>query len=302
MITKLAIFIILIVLLFSIYKYYSYRVVNLEKSDNYYYTFLNREVHYVPMGNRFELGDLKLDGVDPKSVQILGSHYLKDKYHVYFNATKITRADPGTFEMICTNKGSFARDKNMIYFESNSFKDLDISSFQFAGGNCGPIIKDKNHVYSVYPFYAAAYGSDGNSIIPPLPDVSPEKYQFINEFYGKDDHVAYFKGMPIEGSDAKTFILSGDYAKDRSRVYFDGLEVKDMDPATFIPIDGGGYTRDKHGVYYGLDAVEDQHGHPVNYTGRLVAGADPETFTMIKGEKVDYGKDKTRYFWGGVAQ
>ena len=40
----------------------------------------------------------------------------------------------------------------------------------------------------------------------------------------------------------------------------------------------------------------------IYYTPKKVVGADPESFVMIPGEKIDYAKDKENYYWGGKAQ
>jgi hypothetical protein len=252
------------------------------------------------MGNSFELGNDKLQDVDVKTVKILGSNYLKDTAHVYFKSTLIKNADATSFELLCSDKGSFAKDKNKVYFESHSFKDMDIASFQFAGGTCGATVKDSTHVYSTY---AVPSFSTGNLLIAPMENVHAKDYHFFSDTYGTCHELVYYKGKAIIGSDAASFTLVKDYyAKDKHTVYYDGLLVKGLDPTSFQFIEGGGYTKDKNGIYYGLNATEDNEGHPLYYTAKVIVGADPETFHMIKGEKFDYAKDKTRYYWGGVAQ
>lgn len=252
------------------------------------------------MGNSFELGNDKMNWVDIKSVEIISSNYLKDKSHVYFKYMQIKNADPASFEILCLKNNSFARDKNMIYFEGHAFKDLDLESVQFAGGKCGcPILKDKNHLYSTFNI---SVNTDENYIISPVQNVNPDKYQYLNDFYGKDDKVGYYKCKPIEGSDAQTFNLLGEFARDSNCVYYNGLPVKEIDPATFTLIKGGGYTKDRNGVYLGLNSFDDKNGQPIYFTPKIVVGADPESFVMIPGEKIDYAKDKEKYYWGGKAQ
>ncbi len=226
------------------------------------------------MGNSFELGNYKMDSVDIKTVEVIGKNYLKDKSHIYFKYMKIKNADPGSFEILCSNYGSFAKDKNMIYFDGHAFKDLDIKSAQFAGETCGsPILKDKNHLYSTFEIN---FITDENYIISPVQNINPEKYQYLNDLYGKDDKVGYYKCKPIEGSDAKTFSLVGEFARDINSVYCVGLPVKEIDPATFTIIKDGGSIKDKNGVYIGFNSFEDKDGQPIYFTPKKVVGVDTD--------------------------
>jgi hypothetical protein len=299
MLLNLLLVCILIFVLAAVYFFLPFRIVNEQKSNNYYYNFLKTEVHYIPLGNSFELGNDEIKYVDVRSVEVVGRDYLKDKLHVYYKYRMIKNADSRTIKMLSSNDNAFAMDKNMIYYEGHAFRDLDIKSLQFFGESCSSFLRDKNHLYCTF---TVDYSNDIDYIIPAVEGVDPEKYQFINNFYGKDDKVAYYKGKPILGSDAKTFILLEDYAKDTNLVYFNGLKVKGMDAATICHIEGGGYFKDKNNVYYGLNAVENAAGNIILYSGKIVKGADPATFEMIKGEKIDYAKDKARYYWGGKAQ
>ncbi|HEY5369940.1 MAG TPA: DKNYY domain-containing protein [Hanamia sp.] len=299
MLLNLLIVCILIFVLAAIYFFLPFRIVNEQKSNNYYYNFLKTEVHYIPLGNSFELGDDKIKTADVRSVEVVGRDYLKDKSHVYYKYRVIKNADTHTIKMLSPNNHVFAVDQNMIYYEGHAFKDIDIKSLQFLGDSYGSLLRDKNHLYSTF---AVDYIADNDYIIPPLEGIDPGKYQFLNDFYGKDDSTAYYKGKPLKGSDAKTFTLLEDYAKDTNSVYCNGLKIKGMDAATLCHIEGSGYFKDKNHVYYGLNGIENSVGNIILYSGKIVKGADPVTFSIIKGEKTDYAKDKTRYYWGGKTQ
>ena len=290
---------ILIFVLAAIYFFLPFRIVNKQKSDNYYFNFLKTEVHYIPLGNSFELGNDKIANADVRSVEVLDRYYLKDKSNVYYKYRPIRNADVKSIKMVSPKDHIFAIDKNMLYYEGHAFRNIDIKSLQFFGESCSPILRDKNHVYSTFDL---DYIVEHDYIIPPIEGIDPDKYQCLNAFYGVDDSLAYYKGKPIQGSDAKTFSLLEDYAKDTNSVYCQGLKIKGMDAATLSQIDGGGYFKDENHVYYGLNTIENSDGYVVLYSGRIVKGADPLTFEMIKGEKIDYAKDKSRYFWGGKAQ
>ena len=298
MLIKFTILIIIIIVLFSLFTNHPYRIVNKAKSNNYYFNFFKTEVHYIPMGNWFELGDNKVDQVNIKTVEILGSNFLKDKSNVYFKSVRIKNADPGSFAML--SSVFFARDKNRIYYGTNTFKDLDIASFKFSGTDFGAVLRDKDHVYLVYPTTDDA--ATKSIEIPFVQHINSATYQMLDDFYGKDDQTAYYQGEPIAGSDVNSFVLTGEYAKDSNHVYYGGLPIGNIDPASFTEIAGGRYMKDKNGVYLGLTPVEDPDGHPKQLLGRVVVGADPATFIMISGEKIDYAKDKSGYYWGGQPQ
>jgi len=299
MATKLILLIVVIIILGATWFFLPYRPINKRLSDNYYFNFLKTEVHYIPMGNSFELGNYTMKDVDLRSVEVIGGYYLKDKSNVYYQYHAIKDADPGSIKMFSPKSYCFAIDKNMIYFEGHPFKDIDIKSCAFVGDNCFSLLKDKNHIYSTF---SVGYYTDENYIIQPVKNLDPNKYQPINNVYGKDHNLVYYKGEPIAGSDPKTFIILEDYAKDTNSVYFDGLQVKNLDPATFECIEGGRYVKDKAGVYFGLSPNEDPSGNVTSFSGSIVAGADPKTFIMIKGDKIDYARDKSTFYWGGKAQ
>ncbi len=298
MIAKIFIVLLVLIVIGVLYSRHPYRIINSEKSDGYYFDFLKREVHYVPMGNWFELGNWTLDDIDIKTVEVLGKNYLKDKASVYFQYQKIANADASSFELLCADKGFYSKDKNRVYYKSHTFTDIDVASFKFAGRNCSPIVMDKNHVYFIYPVERSL---DGNLAISPIENANPDKYIFLNDQYGKDDLAVYCNGILILGSDTETFALMGNeyYAKDKNAVYYNGMKVEGIDPITFTFIEGGGYSKDKNGIYFGLNSDYDEKGNPIKFSPRLVEGADPETFVMVQGEKVDYAKDKSRHYWGG---
>lgn len=321
MITKILILVFVIIILVGLFSCHPYSIVNKEKSDSYYFTSFKNQVHYVPMGNWFELGDDNLIGVDINTIEVIGNEYLRDKDQVYFKSTKIKNADPSSFVVL---KRPFSKDKNKVYYNSHSFQDLDVSSFQFVEDN-NLVLKDKNHAYAVPPGDFGEYGPN-NLIIPFV----PENLQFLNKYYGKDDKVAYYKGkpivgsdsksfialddvygkdaqtayyrgIPITGSDAQTFILDGIFAIDRNKVYTEGIQVIGVDPATFKVLDDGDYTKDKNGVYYRVTGVYDKNRMLTHFSPGVIAGADPSSFTTLINERSGggYTKDKNSvYKWG----
>lgn len=251
------------------------------------------------MGNSFELGNRIMKNVDLKSAEVVGRNYLKDKSNVYYEDKLIKNADPGSIKIFTSKCDFFAIDKNMLYYQQHTFRDIDVASCQLACDNCLSIIKDKNHIYSTF---SIDFYTDKVLIIPPVKGLDPDKYQALSNVYGRDENLVYYKCEPIQGADPKTFIILKDYAKDVNSVYYNGVRVKNLGAATFQHVDGGRYLKDKNAVYYGLSGDEDSNGTVKNLTAKVVVGADPETFIMIKGEKKDYARDKSTFYWGGEAQ
>ncbi len=299
-----------------------YRIISKVKSDSYYYNVFKTEVRYVPMGNWFELGNRKINGIDLKTVEVQERKYIKDKYSVYFEDTRITNADPGSFVAI---DNFYAKDKNTVYYCSHSFQDIDVDSFEFVKDD-HIVLKDKKHSYSIIFGDYGTYSTKGTTI-PFL----PECIVFLDAKYSKDNELVYYKGQVIKGADAKTVVLVYDgYAKDNNNVYYDGnllvgadpktfvsidnytkdinkvyywgKEVKGIDATSFAVIDKSLYTKDAFGVYYYLKGVYDFNGLATHYTVTRIEDADPLTFEAINDPafRID-AKDKQKgYFRGQV--
>ncbi|MEY3784065.1 MAG: hypothetical protein RLZZ230_387 [Candidatus Parcubacteria bacterium] len=268
------------------------KAVDQEKSDNYYFSFFKKNVHYKPMGNSFELGDTKLENADVKTFEVLSRDYAKDKNNAYYRDILIAGADSPSFEIITcegNNRNDYAKDKNMLYYGSNTFKDLDILSVKFTDGKCGLRLEDDVHMYIVDPENYGEHGSctlteSGNCVIYPIQD--PQTFQVIDDGYSQDSQTGYYKGSAIKGSIGTSLVSLGSfYAKDSSQVYYRGVKIVDADPNTFIILfspsgDMTGFAKDASRVY--LD-------------GLVFEIQDVETFSLI-GAK--YTKDKNAIYFG----
>ncbi|MEO8761757.1 MAG: hypothetical protein ABI448_12745, partial [Bacteroidia bacterium] len=67
---KFAIIGCVVLLLIGLYSVYTLRIVDKDKSDNYYFNLFNTKLYYVPMGNSFELGKTELSDIDIKTVKV----------------------------------------------------------------------------------------------------------------------------------------------------------------------------------------------------------------------------------------
>jgi hypothetical protein len=182
---------------------------------------------------------------DPKTFEILGNEYSKDKNGVYFKTRKIIGADPSTFTVFTVPKLSPGKGAYVIYSYA----------------------KDKNAVY-----YTTEYTTEI------VPDADPETFTPVSDRdvyvynYGKDKNFVYYQITKIPGVDPKTVIvlfqpkyaqcnsLTG-YIKDSAHVFYNESMASGADSSTFEVL-GGGYGKDKNGIWEGSKFRSDL---PVNY-------------------------------------
>ncbi len=132
------------------------------------------------------------------------------------------------------------------------------------------------------------------------PAREPVNFQPIDDYFAKDDKVAYYRGTPIadevRSSDAATFqVLNKYYAKDKATVYFCDTErdskeywsvrrnviknIRDADPATFRLLGQTGLARDKRYLFRANKAIQVR---------------DLDSFTVLDG---GFAKDKVRGYY-----
>lgn len=199
--------------------------------------------------------------------------YAKDKNNAYlvdisatedpdamygaYAIAKIEGADVATFALVEDEKGQsynaeYARDKNHVYYGTISISNADPASFvsfytDYTNGGFSSLAKDAHHVYF------------GGALVT---EADPGSFRILGE---TDDHGAYavdkthvFITVTVEVPDTYTYT---------SQIKM----IPHADPVTFVWLDGN-YTKDKNQVYY------DVRDHT-----RVVAGADPGSFSVITG-------------------
>lgn len=240
-----------------------YSVIDKTKSDNYYYNFFKTEIHWVPLGNWFELGDTTLEGIDVKNFTILSPHYIKDAKSAYYQGDKLPNCDIQTFEIVPVEQYvAFAKDKNTLYYGANPLENLDLNTFKIEFINNEFIVSDKNNTYSLKEVQDKHWGKPKS--IKPL----PKNYLLLNQGYGKDDNFLYFREKPIENSSGENFkefkTLTDGIVQTQSGVYFEGCKLLNIDNASFSVIDST-CMKDKNGIYCGVDAVNMNSSYPESY-------------------------------------
>ncbi len=164
---------------------------------------------------------------------------------------------------------------------------------------------DVNHVYYLYDILEGA---------------APTTFKVLNENYATDMNHVWFNDKVISGADPTTFVIpdgnDSNMSHDAHDYYMadqalhvadissfkqidynwaiDSIQVYYLDSAT--PADKkavaiGDYSTFKPlNIYYAVDAKY------VYYKNNIVEGADPATFSVLKGE-YHYGKDKHRMYY-----
>jgi hypothetical protein len=278
---------IIIAILFFYWLTHRYTIVDKDKSNNYYYNFFKTEIHNVPMGNWFELGDTALPDLDVNNFTILSPLHIRDSKTVYFEGTKITNADLATFTIIGDekfNSRKFAKDKNHLYYGANSFENIDLNSYKIDYQDNEYIISDKKNTYSLNLIFDRNAG-----IIKCL----PKNYVrcSYNSSYGKDDNTLYFKEEAIEGSSGKKFqnlnSLGAELVSTESGVYYDKYKLSNIDISTFSILENSYCFKDKNGIYCNVEEIIDKKNLDGSYTIKgyraIKLDVDMATFQLFDG-------------------
>ncbi len=184
-------------------------------------------------------------------------YFSKDANSVYWYHGTIVGADAGTFD---TYDNWYARDSKTVYYQG------------YTRDGSG------NDVYIIRGADVATFRALGNT-------------------YAKDKNHAYFKGEEVVGADPETFEEVGQpgifYAKDKNSVYRDGEKSGELYTADFRILDKSGtavYMIDSERVLLEAWFIDGSKREI-----RVVEGADPETFEVVRGV---WGKDRNSVYYG----
>lgn len=165
----------------------------------------------------------KVEGVDPKTFEILDSGYARDARNVYRNDTLICD-DAGHFEMV---SGNFVKNSHTVYrlYPATTPISNDPANFREISAQDGySFCADLTHVYV-----------NGNAI----PGADPATFRILLGGYTRDAEQSFYFDKPMpEGTKIESLeLLTGAYAKDADRVYHLGHVMDGADPATFVVTD-----------------------------------------------------------------
>lgn len=192
---------------------------------------------------------------------------------VMMDVKTLEGADPLTFKKI--SDGYFS-DKNSVYYHTKKIVGATPKTFQ--GFDRSYYKKDDAHIF----YEGVAFEADYNSFEP----IDKNKGYCL----AKDKNRVYYCGKEIAVEDASSFEMLDDlYGKDRVHVYhFSSLTnvfpslLKEADPQTFELVRGVAkeYAKDRKHVYY---------------FGKLIEGADPESFVPCN---INFARDKNHIYYG----
>ena len=205
-----------------------------------YYSIDKGKVYY---GNEI------LEGVNPKTVELIGFSLLKDDKNVYYMGEKIKDVKIKNFEKLGQN---YWKNDNKIYYRDKKIENADIMSFKVLNEDYA---KDKNNVYDgnesigrgikdpetfeFFPngiIYGTLYGKDKYNVyyiknkmlncfdssyfIYEVKRINKDKVEVLNNWFIKDDKNIYFEEKILEGVDYNTFeVLPNGNGKDKNRSY-----------------------------------------------------------------------------------
>jgi hypothetical protein len=154
----------------------------------------------------------------------------------------------------------YAKDNNNAFYKGVRLKGVDISSFR-----------------SIHKFHAVDKNQAyyGHMIVN---DSDGKSFKVVDGNWAVDKFDYFYHTKPLKVCDYDTFEITDNYfnswARDSQCAYFMSSKVPIKDRESFIILEGG-YSKDKHYVYY---------------ENKIMTDADAITFRMIKGTYM--GKDK----------
>lgn len=176
---------------------------------------------YAVDANRVYLGYrhqyMPIDLADPATFTILSEdgQYTADKDRVYWYGVELEGADPTSFRVL---KAPYAVDANRVYVgisplavhSLENFEVLRVQGVTSPVTNTSPrgLLKEKDPSKA----YVNGWSRDGIAYYwggTELEDADYDSLAILNDLHAKDKHTVYFRGKPIRGADAESFVIVG---------------------------------------------------------------------------------------------
>jgi hypothetical protein len=248
----------------------------LDKILGYSYSVRNSEVFW---------GESKISDADPESFEVLEAIWARDAKNVYTYNTKRRGVDIASFQVL---NALFAKDKNNVYYlEGKATKIEDPSTFE---------VLDKGKLEPSLDGYIDkfSYARDSQNIYCYLSGEGKPKrvrgadrnsFRVLRNGFAVDDKKAYCFGRTIKGADVKTFeVISKHHAQDKNSVFYGDIKLEKADTATFKHVLGF-ISHDKYHVYY---------------QDRLVDGCDPDSIQIFDTDDYFFRDKKHVFVFGEV--
>ncbi len=234
--------------------------------------------------------DQPVEGMDPKSFQVIDDYYAKDATQLIFYQTyrdsrsyyltkknevhRMPEADPGSFVSL---ELGYGRDKTKAYYQGVDFPVKDVTSLtilnaQFAKDDKAAYIERdeiKGSQGSSFELVGSIYAKDAKQVYyyqfstSGKPDIqvisnSPQSFTVIDHPYARDERSIFYFGEKLSVRNPESFkVLGSGYSLDREQVYYEAALMKDADASSFsiFPENQnftgeGAYAKDAHSVYY----------------------------------------------------
>lgn len=214
---------------------------------------------------------------------IPNSGYGVEKNAVYYNATLIPEADPGTFKPYkkenyhyAYGASQYASDKKSFYYRGKRLPSVSVENLK------GKIIANE-----LYWLNDTKVVKDGSVLLGRDPLTFGGYEGFSKWTYSKygDEYKVYYNDVLVEEVDFSSFKpLNDSLSKDKNTIFYNGDSIGfNVDVDTFEPFSIYGFATDKNNFYY--------LGY---YAKHKVEGADPESFENLGW---DYYKDKSNIYY-----
>ena len=278
-----------------------------------------------------------LKDADPATYEVLSKNgYSRDAHHVWYKTNLVQEADSKTFTVLNKDYGRtdsllfyrdvlvkvvdpgtvvfhkyYMEDKNDVYWKNLPIHVSDRETFTFVPEEKMDELvhwaKDKNYVY----YLRSSIYKDSAAVLIPIADY--DSFEALDMFYARDKVQVYNRGSVVTGADPFSFVKLGYFLYgDAKSVFYDDQRVCDYTPA--FRIFDNNYFTDGSQIYFveyhtvqtlehadlatfSVEGIIAKDTNQVYYQGRIIEGADPATFQIIKKE-IDsiIGKDKYREY------
>lgn len=158
---------------------------------------------------------MPIESADPATLSIItpDGAYTKDKDRVYWFGVEIEGADPASFRIV---EAPYALDANRAYAGIFPFEVRSLENFQVLQtknrnrpienrGN-STVVRDREEILM------SGWARDGISYYWGSSELKGADYDvltILNDLHAKDDKTVYFRGKPISGADADSFVIVG---------------------------------------------------------------------------------------------
>ena len=173
---------------------------------------------------------VEIAGADPASFGIMSGGYARDARGVYFEGVRFPVKDLATFELL---DYGFARDRVTGYYHQ---KVVD--------GSAGPTFAalDTHYAKDVARVYFCDLETDGGAHpyvvrAVPLRDADPASFRVLENGYAVDRSQVYFRDRILARNVASFTALGRDYGKTPTQVFYRGDPIAGADAATFVLLD-----------------------------------------------------------------